>query len=149
VIVNDIAELPTLVGQELGKSEWLTVDQPMINAFAVATRDEQWIHVSPERAKAGPFGTTVAHGFLSLSLCGAWVQEILEVPGAAMTVNYGLDKARFPAPLPVDSRVRATAAMESAELREGFAHTVIRMTVEVEGQAKPCCVADVVIRYYE
>ncbi len=131
-------------GAELGTGEWHTVTQEQINTFADATGDHQWIHVDPERAAAGPYGTTVAHGFLTLSLLPVLAQSIYEVQGLAMGVNYGANKIRFPNAVPVDSRVRAKATLkEIADIPIGTQAT-ITFVIELEGAEKPACIAEVV-----
>ncbi|BCJ29972.1 MaoC family dehydratase [Actinocatenispora sera] len=140
------AELLAAVGTDLGTSGARPVNQARIDAFADATGDRQWIHVDAERAAAGPFGTTVAHGFLTLSLLPMLLREVVEVR-AAHALNYGLDRVRFPAPLPAGSRVRASATLLSADPADGGVQTVLRATVQAAGAAKPCCVADLVTRY--
>jgi acyl dehydratase len=144
-IFDGVAGLEQAVGQHLGYSGWHTVTQREIDLFAEATGDHQWIHVDPERAASGPFGTTIAHGYLTLSLIPALVGEIYRVDGLRMGVNYGTDKVRFPVPVPVDSRVRAGA--ELVDLRPGrLGHqATVRVTVEVEGSDKPACVADTLV----
>jgi acyl dehydratase len=146
---QDAAALEADVGTEVGPTEWFTIDQNRINGFADVTEDHQWIHVDPERAAAGPFGKTIAHGFLTLSLLSHLVSELRRVEGARMGINYGLNKVRFPAPVPVDGRIRARASMVSAEpTADGGVQVVTRVTVEVEGNPKPACVADWVSRFY-
>ena len=144
-----LAELSNYVGKHLGSSEWHLVDQAQIDAFADATGDHQWIHVDAEKAKAGPFGTTIAHGYLTLSLGPKFIFEILEVTGAKLVINYGLNKTRFPSTVPAGSRVRLNAELTSVEPFQGGLQAVITETFEVENQAKPACVAEVVFRYYE
>jgi acyl dehydratase len=140
--VNDLA---AAVGEHLGYSDWLTVTQERVNQFADATGDHQWIHVDPERARTGPFGGTIAHGYLTLSLIPALMKDIYQVDKLAMGINYGTDKVRFPAPLPVGSSVRAGAELVSVrEAAQGF-QAVVRITVEAQGIAKPVCVADTVV----
>jgi acyl dehydratase len=146
--INGIDELKGLVGQELGTSSWFLVDQDRINTFADATDDHQWIHVDIEKAKAGPFGGPIAHGYLTLSLLIPLLAEVLQVEGVAMGVNYGLNKVRFPAPVPAGSRIRATATLAELEEIAGGVQSVIDVVVEVEGGAKPVCVAQPVLRYY-
>ncbi len=142
-----IAGLEASVGTELGPTEWFTVDQARIDGFADATEDHQWIHVDPQRAAAGPFGTTVAHGFLTLSLIPYLAGQLRRSNGARMGVNYGLDRVRFPAPVPAGSRVRARSTLISCDrIGEDAAQLVNRVTIEVEGSAKPACVADTVSR---
>jgi acyl dehydratase len=144
-----IADLEAAIGQEIGPTEWFTVVQSRINGFADDTEDHQWIHIDPERAAAGPFGTTVAHGFLTLSLVPYFSGQLGSVEGARMTINYGLDRVRFPTPVPVGSRLRARATLISLDkVGEGAVQLVNRVTVEVEGSAKPACVADMVSRLY-
>jgi acyl dehydratase len=146
-----LAALEASIGTENGPTDWFTIDQARINAFADATEDHQWIHVDPERAATGPFGTTVAHGFLTLSLVPYLSAQLRQVEGVRMGINYGLDRVRFPAPVPSGSRVRARATLISCEPVQGTADAaqlVNRVTIEVEGSAKPACVADMVSRLY-
>lgn len=132
------------VGTELGTSNWHTVTQEQINLFAEATGDHQWIHVDPEKAKAGPFGSTIAHGYLTLSLLPVLSAETYEIDGLTMGLNYGANKVRFPAPVPVDSRIRATAKLlDITEIAIGSQAT-IQFTVEREGGDKPVCIAEVI-----
>lgn len=144
--VND---LESLLDRDVGPSEWLTVDQRRIDDFAAVSGDHQWIHTDPERAaKESPYGATIAHGNLTLALIDGLRFKLVEVTGAALAVNYGWDRVRFPAPVISGQRIRASSRLQSLErLEGGWAHTVTRVTVEVEGGAKPCCVADSVIRY--
>ncbi|MGI5351419.1 MaoC family dehydratase [Streptomyces sp. CA-250714] len=142
-------ELRAAVGQELGHSDWLEVDQKRIDLFADATGDHQWIHVDPERAAGGPFGGTIAHGYLTLSLLPALVPQILRVEGMKMGVNYGTNKVRFPAPVPVGSRLRARATLvDVGETSDGGVQVAAQVTVEREGGDKPVCVAESLSRYY-
>ncbi|GAA4926146.1 MaoC family dehydratase [Streptomyces coeruleoprunus] len=142
-------ELRAAVGGQLGYSDWLEVDQKRIDLFAEATGDHQWIHVDPERAAAGPFGATIAHGYLTLSLLPVFVPQVLRVEGVRMGLNYGTNKVRFPAPVPVGSRLRATAVLtEVAEVGGGGVQVTATVTVEREGGDKPVCVAESVSRYY-
>lgn len=142
-------ELRAAVGETLGPSDWLTVDQARIDRFAEATGDHQWIHVDPERAAAGPFGTTIAHGYLTLSLLPQFTPQLLRVEGVRMAVNYGVNKVRFPAPLPVDSRVRATAVItDASDVAGDGLQLTLRVTVERQGSEKPVCAAESVSRYY-
>jgi len=136
------AELLGAVGTELGPGEWMSVDQARISLFAEATGDHQWIHVDPERAASGPFGTTIAHGYLTLSLLPALAAGLLEVSGVAMAVNYGLDRVRFLQPVPAGSRVRASAVVTGAEQTPLGIRLAQRVTVEIEGADKPALVAD-------
>ena len=142
---NSVTELPGAVGEHLGYSDWLTVTQERVDQFADATGDHQWIHVDPERAKKGPFGGTIAHGYLTLALISTLMKDIYRVDGLAMAINYGTDKVRFPAPLPVGSSVRAGGELVAVrETPQGF-QIVVRITVEAQGVAKPVCVADAVV----
>lgn len=141
-------ELEASAGSHLGHSAWHEIGQEQVNAFADATGDHQWIHVDPERAATGPFGGTVAHGYLTLSLAPMLLWEIMDVVGAGVVVNYGLDKVRFPAPLPVGSRVRAGVECAAVEEVRGGKQAKLVLTVEIEGGAKPCCVAEILFRYY-
>ncbi|MFD6565754.1 MaoC family dehydratase [Micromonospora profundi] len=141
-------QLAQLAGTDLGHSEYRTVTQDQVNLFADATDDHQWIHVDPERAKAGPFGAPIAHGFLTLSLAVPFWTELLEVKGVSTKVNYGLDKVRFPAPVVVGSRVRMQATIvEVVEVRGGY-QLVVDQTIEIEGGAKPAVVARGLYRFY-
>ncbi|PJM96212.1 MaoC family dehydratase [Streptomyces sp. CB01373] len=141
-------ELRAAVGEPLGYTEWLEIDQKRIDLFADATGDHQWIHVDPEKAAAGPFGTTIAHGYLSLSLLPVFGPQLIEVRGVRMGVNYGTNKVRFPAPVPVGSRLRATAVITGVDEVPGGAQVTVAFTVEREGGDKPVCVAESVVRYY-
>ncbi|HEX6196955.1 MAG TPA: MaoC family dehydratase [Jiangellaceae bacterium] len=143
-----VDELKAAVGTEVGVSEWFEINQDRIDKFADATEDHQWIHVDPERAASGPFGTTVAHGFLTLSLIPGLAAGLASVEGAKMGVNYGLNKVRFPAPVPSGSRVRARVQLVEVEDVPGGVQTVARVTVERDGGDKPVCVADTVARHY-
>ncbi|MFF7159187.1 MaoC/PaaZ C-terminal domain-containing protein [Streptomyces sp. NPDC008139] len=141
-------ELRAAVGEQLGWTEWQEIDQKRIDLFAEATGDRQWIHVDAEKAALGPFGTTIAHGYLTLSLIPSLTPQLLLVEGVKMGVNYGVNKVRFPAPVPVGSRLRATA--EVAEVTEvgGGIQLVTKVTIEREGGDKPVCVAETVARFY-
>lgn len=132
----------------LGHSEWRVIEQADANAFGAATHDEQWIHTDPLRAAQGPFGRTIAHGYLTLSLATSLVDEVFEVPDAVMVVNYGVDRVRFPAPLPLGAEVRAEVGLNSVVAFAGGVQTSLHLVYEVAGQSKPCCVADVLLRYY-
>jgi acyl dehydratase len=143
-----LADLPALVGQDLGASDWITVDQARIDQFALATGDHQWIHTDPALAAKGPFGTTVAHGFLTLSLLPIFFETSFVVDDVRMGLNYGLNKVRFPAPVPVGSRLRGHFKLLSFEPIEGGAQMVVEVTVEREGSAKPVCVAESVTRRF-
>ena len=143
------AELEKAVGQQLGESGWLEITQERVNLFADATDDHQWIHVDPERARGGPFGAPIAHGYLTLSLVNRFLPEIVEVRGISMGVNYGVDRVRFPAPVKVGARVRGGGELLEAEhQKDGSVQAKVRVTVEIEGAAKPACVAETISRYY-
>lgn len=145
---GSVQELAELVGEPIGVSDWVQITQSDINLFADATGDRQWIHVDPERAASGPFGTTIAHGFLTLALLPRLWQNLYTVEGVKMGVNYGLNKVRFPAPVPVDSKVRASSTIVSVDdLSGGVYQVTLSTTVEIEGGAKPACVAESVVRY--
>jgi acyl dehydratase len=135
------------VGDVFGPSTWIDIPQSKIDAFAEATGDHQWIHVDPEQAKAGPFGTTIGHGYLTLSLLPVASYEVIPRQGR-MGINYGLNRVRFPAPVPVDSRLRATFEVLEIEEIEGGGQVTMKATVEREGGDKPVCVAEVVFRHY-
>jgi acyl dehydratase len=141
-------ELRAAAGEQLGVSGWMTIEQQRVNAFADATEDHQWIHIDPQRAAAGPFGTTIAHGFLTLSLLPHLIDQTYRVEGTTMVINYGLNKVRFPAPVPVGSSVRAEVALAEATEVTGGLQLVVRATLQMEGNAKPGCVADWVTRVY-
>jgi acyl dehydratase len=147
-VFTSAEELRAAVGEPLGWTDWLEVDQKRIDLFADATGDHQWIHVDPERAAGGPFGTTIAHGYLTLSLLPLFAPQLLRVDGARMGVNYGVNKVRFPAPVPVGSRLRATGTITGVEDVPGGVHLVAAFTVEREGGDKPVCVVESVTRYY-
>jgi acyl dehydratase len=142
-----LTELRDRGGQHLGTSSWHEVTQEQVNLFADATGDHQWIHVDPERAAAGPFGGPIAHGYLTLALAPALLWEVLEVTDASVAVNYGLNRVRFPAPLPVGSRVRADIACAAVEEVSGGLQATLAFTFEREGGGKPVCVAEVLFRY--
>ena len=135
-------------GRHLGYSDWLPIEQERIDQFAQATGDHQWIHVDPERAAAGPFGKTIAHGYLTLSLANLFLPEIMQVENVSMGVNYGCEKVRFPAPVPVGSRVRGGGEIISAEEVKGGVQVVVRMTIEIEGSERPACVIDTISRFF-
>jgi acyl dehydratase len=138
-------ELTAAKGEHLGYSDWHTVTQRQVDLFAEATGDRQWIHVDPERAAAGPFGGTIAHGYLTLSLLPMLGQQIFRVDGLSMGVNYGSEKVRFPSPVPVGSRVRAGAELLDVRQAGPGSQAVVRYTVEIEGRPKPACVAEVIV----
>lgn len=140
-------EILSAVGKPLGESGWMTIAQDRIDGFADATDDHQWIHVDPARAKDGPFGACIAHGYLTLSLVNRFLPQIVDVR-MKMGVNYGCDRVRFPSPVKVGSRIRGKGELVKAEPLEGGVQATIRVTVEIEGQAKPACIADTISRYY-
>ena len=147
--IDGIDGLKAAAGQHLGYSDYVEVTQDQVNLFADATGDHQWIHVDVERAKAGPFGAPIAHGYLTLSLSPALLPQILRVTGVAMGVNYGTNKVRFPSPVPVGSKLRLGASLLSVEDVAGGAQIAMELTFVVEGAPKPSCVAEVLFRYYE
>jgi acyl dehydratase len=143
------ADLESAVGEHLGFSDWLTIEQERIDQFAEATGDHQWIHVDPERAKAGPFGACIAHGYLTQSLVNSFLPQIVDVQGISMGVNYGANKLRFPAPVPVGSRIRGGGELIGVErTKDGGYQATIRVTVEIEGSGRPGCVIETISRYY-
>jgi acyl dehydratase len=141
-VFDGIADLEKAVGTHLGHSEWHTVNQDQIDAFAAATGDHQWIHVDPAKAAEGPFGSTVAHGFLTLSLVPMLTWQVYKVEGVKMAVNYGADKLRFPSPVPVGSHVRAAVELTSVTPNKLGYQVGTRVTIELDGSDKPACVAD-------
>lgn len=143
-----LADLQPLVGREIGASDWITVEQSRIDLFAQATDDHQWIHVDPVRAAAGPFGATVAHGFLTLSLLPPLFEGAFEIADVKMGINYGLNRVRFPAPVRVGSRLRGRFRLLGYEPLPGGAQLVVEATVELEGSDKPACVAESVTRRF-
>jgi acyl dehydratase len=146
-VFEGLDEVRLAVGMELGTSDWLEITQERVDQFADATGDHQWIHVDPERAKAGPFGGPIAHGYLTLSLSNALLPEIVEVRGISMGVNYGVGKVRFPSPVLVGSRIRASAVLDAVEEVSGGVQTTMLITVEAEGGTKPACVIESISRY--
>jgi len=147
--ISGLDELKQAEGEDLGTSDWHEVTQEAIDAFADVTGDHQWIHVDPERAKATPFGGTIAHGFYTLSLAPGFNEQIFRLEGFAFAVNYGLNRVRFPAPLPVGSRVRMHARLKELEPVAGGAQMTVEVTFEREGGDKPVCVAETLARVYE
>ena len=140
-----------LLGQEgtaLGPTDWLLVDQGRVNGFADATGDHQWIHVDPERAKHGPFGGTIAHGYLTMSLVNFFLPDLIEVHGFTYAVNVGADRLRFLAPVKVGGRIRGVGEIQAVEEIKGAIQSVVRVTVEIEGGEKPACVVDTISRYF-
>ncbi|MGI5374242.1 MaoC family dehydratase [Streptomyces sp. CA-251387] len=147
-IFTSVDDLKAAVGEQLGYTDWLEIDQKRIDLFAEATGDHQWIHVDPEKAAAGPFGTTIAHGYLTLSLLPLFGPQLIKVEGVKMGVNYGTNKVRFPSPVPVGSRLRATGKISNVEDVQGGAQLTVAYTVERDGGDKPVCVAESVARFY-
>ena len=147
-IVEGIDGLKAKKGEHLGYSDWLEITQERVNEFAEATGDHQWIHVDPERAKAGPFGGPIAHGYLTISLAPMLLPQVMRVEGIQMGVNYGINKLRFPSPVPVGAKLRVGAALAEVEDIQGGAQVTLDLTFEVEGKEKPSCVAQAVYRYY-
>ena len=143
-----LEEFGALIGQTVASSDWITVTQERIDEFARATGDHQWIHVDPVRAAAGPFGTTIAHGFLTLSLLPVMAESAIEFANVRMGVNYGLNKVRFPAPVPVGSRLRGHFKLTAFEPIDGGAQITMEVTMEREGSTKPVCVAESLSRRY-
>jgi acyl dehydratase len=143
-VFRTLDELRAAIGDDLGSSDWVTIDQQRIDTFAEATGDHQWIHVDPTRAAAGPFGATVAHGYLTLSLVPVMVSTLVEYAGWPVKINYGSNKVRFPMPVMVDSRVRATAQLADVTAGSAGVQVVMAVTVEVEGTDKPALVAETI-----
>ena len=135
-------------GTQLGPTEWMTIAQERIDRFADATEDHQWIHVDPARAATGPFGSTIAHGYLTLSLANAFLPQLIEVRGFSHGVNVGTDRTRFLAPVPVGSHIRGVGEIVGVEEVKGAIQSIVRITIELEGSAKPACVVDTISRYY-
>ncbi|MBB4711242.1 MaoC family dehydratase [Streptomyces luteogriseus] len=148
ITVNGLDELKKLAGSDLGTSEWIEVTQERIDTFADATGDHQWIHVDPERAKEGPFGGPIAHGYLTLSLFIPLFTELLDVQGVTTKVNYGLNKVRFPSPVKVGSRIRLTANLAEVEEVPGGVQITVEGAIEIEGASKPAAVLQSLSRFY-
>jgi acyl dehydratase len=148
ITYSKLSELQALIGSTLGTSGWFDIDQARIDQFAAVTGDDQWIHVDPVRAAAGPFGATIAHGHLTLSLLPVMVRTAFKVGDVRMTVNYGLNRVRFPAPVPVGSRLRGHFKLMTFEPIAGGAQVVVEVTTEREGHTKPVCVAESVARHF-
>ncbi|MDT7786646.1 MAG: hypothetical protein QOF58_5065 [Pseudonocardiales bacterium] len=147
--VKGLEELKALQGQDLGHTDWLQIDQSRVDTFADATDDHQWIHTDPERAATGPFGTTIAHGYLTLALLIPLMSELLDVSGVRMSINYGLEKVRFPAPVPVGAKIRLKGQVADVQNVAGDGVQItVDFTVEIEGSEKPACVARAVYRHY-
>jgi acyl dehydratase len=149
VLFKTPRELLDQVDAPLGVSDWVQIDQDRIDGFAHVTGDDQWIHIDPERAKTGPFGATIAHGYLTASLANLFLPQIIEVRGFSMGVNVGCDNVRFLAPVRVGSRLRGSGVLLHAEeAKAGSVQATVRITIEIEGEAKPACVLDAISRYY-
>jgi len=146
-VLTGVDEVRKAVGTHLGYSDWLEISQERVNQFADATGDRQWIHVDVERAKAGPFGAPIAHGYLTMSLSNFFLPQVVDVQGFSMGVNYGCNKVRFPAPVPVGSRIRGGVELASADDIPGGVQTVMVITMEIDGGSKPACVVEAVSRY--
>ena len=146
-VLDGVDAVLAAAGTHLGFSDWLEVTQDRIDRFADATGDHPWIHVDPERAKDGPFGTTIAHGYLTLSLSNHLLPQIVEVNGISMGINYGVDKVRFPTPVPAGSRIRAGAELVAVQEIDGGVQATTRVTIELEGAPKPACVIESLSRY--
>ena len=147
-IFHSAEELRVAPGREAGPTDWITVEQSRIDAFAAATDDHQWFHVDPVRAAAGPFGSTIAHGYLTLSLVNLFLPDLVRVENAKMGVNYGTEKVRFPAAVKVDARIRGRAQVLEATDVPGGVQIVVRVAIEIEGGDRPACVADTISRFY-
>ena len=148
-IINGLDELKPLAGEHLGYSDYMEITQERVNQFAEATGDHQWIHVDVERAKAGPFGGPIAHGYLTLALGPTLYPEVVQIHGFSMGVNYGANKIRFPAPVPVGGKVRMNTKVANVEDIPGGAQATFELTFEHEGTEKPVCVAETLVRVYE
>ena len=148
-VFNGLDELRAAAGTQVGASEWMTMDQSRVNTFADATDDHQWIHVDLEKAKDGPFGGPIAHGFLTLSLLPELISQVYRIDGTKMGVNYGLNKVRFTAPVPVGSKIRGVVDLaEVADVKGGAVQVTSRVTVEIEGSERPALVAEWITRQY-
>ena len=148
VVVDKPADLLGMVGTKMGPTGWIKVDQDRVNGFADVTGDHQWNHVDAERAKSGPFGGTIAHGYLTMSMINLFLPELMEVRGFAHAVNVGLDRLRFLAPVITGSRIRAASEIVSAEEIKGAIQAIVRVTIEIEGSEKPALIADTISRYF-
>lgn len=140
--------LNTLAGTDLGSTDWMLIEQSRVDGYADATDDHQWIHVDPARAAEGPFGSTIAHGYLTLALVNKFLPELITVTESSMGVNYGCEKVRFPSPVVVGSRIRGAGEVVSVEEVKGSLQIVVRVTVEIEGADRPACVVDTISRFY-
>ena len=149
LVVPKPADLPQHVGAVLGETEWLEISQERINTFADATGDHQWIHVDVEKAKDGPFGAPIAHGYLTASLANLFLPQLLEVQNTSMGVNYGCDKIRFPSPVPVGSKIRGTGTVTSVEeTKDGGFQVKVTITIQIEGNDRPACIIETISRFY-
>ena len=148
VILNTPADLLNMVGAQLGPTDWLSIEQDRVNGFANVTGDHQWIHVDVERAKSGPFGGTIAHGYLTMSLVNHFLPDLSEVRGFAHAINVGLDRVRFLSPVIVGSRIRARGEITAVEEVKGAVQSIVRVTVDIEGHDKPALIADTISRYF-
>ncbi|MWA04072.1 MaoC family dehydratase [Actinomadura sp. LD22] len=149
ITANGLDEIRALAGRDLGHSAWLDITQERVNTFADATDDHQWIHTDPEKAKDGPFGAAIAHGYLTLSLVIPLFNDLLDIQGTKMSINYGLEKVRFPSPVRVGSKIRLGGKVaEVTDVPGGGVQMVCDFTVEIDGEAKPACVARAVYRHY-
>ena len=146
-ILDKPTDLLDLVGQGLGTTDWMQITQHQVDLFADATGDHQWIHIDPARAANGPFKGTIAHGYLTLSLAPVVLEQVLQIREQTAALNYGLDRVRFPAPVPVGSRIRATVSVRRAQQKASGAEAVFSLTYEIEGQTRPACVADMIVLY--
>ena len=146
-ILEQPADLLDMVGQNLGTTEWMKVTQQQVDLFADATGDRQWIHTDAERAAKGPFKGTIAHGYLTLSLTPTVIAQVLEIRELTSALNYGLNKVRFPAPVRVGAKVRAAVSVASAQQKTSGVESVFKLTYEIDGEARPACVADVIVLY--
>lgn len=149
LVVPTPTDLPQHVGADLGETEWLEISQERINTFADATGDHQWIHVDVEKAKDGPFGAPIAHGYLTASLANLFLPQLLEVQNTSMGVNYGCDKIRFPSPVPVGSKIRGTGTVTSVEeTKDGGFQVKVTITIQIEGNDRPACIIETISRFY-
>ncbi len=148
VVIDKPADLLGMVGTKMGPTGWIKVEQNRVDGFAEVTGDHQWIHVDAERAKSGPFGGTIAHGYLTMSMINLFLPELMEVRGFAHAVNVGLDRLRFLAPVVTGSRIRAVSEIVLAEEIKGAIQAIVRVTIEIEGSEKPALIADTISRYY-
>jgi len=140
--------LNTLAGKDLGSTDWMLIEQSRVDGFADATDDHQWIHVDPARAAEGPFGSTIAHGYLTLALVNKFLPDLITVTESSMGVNYGCEKVRFPSPVNVGARIRGAGEVVSVEEVKGGLQIVVRVSVEIEGADRPACVVDTISRFY-